>query len=192
MNQRSSLNSFLLPSSLFLCAPVHVLCALPLRWFSVACLRVRRVLPRPPPPDCSGRAAFALCPDLFSLFHHTTLVSAKASNLNPALSHAALRRFSFPLSHLLTSREHPRNHVRRHSLDRPQGRRSLRALPQGQDKVRLRSRAQPTVQKLLKGYARLLSSIRERRPPQRPESCSSYQPVAPVARQSPGLRVRVL
>lgn len=81
--------------------------------------------------------------------------------------------------------------VGRGSLNRPQGRRRLCALPQGQDQVRLRKWPR-ALQELRKGHARVLSALGEHGSPSRPEPCSPRKHAAPSARQPPGLRRRRL
>lgn len=81
--------------------------------------------------------------------------------------------------------------VRRRALHCPQGRRRLCALPQGQDKVRVRKRAR-AVQKLRKGHARVLFAVGEHGPSPRPEPSAPYRSPSPCARRFAGLRARCL
>jgi hypothetical protein len=65
----------------------------------------------------------------------------------------------------------------------------MRALPQGQDQVRLREWPRP-VQKLRKGHARVLSALRVHGPSSWPESCATHERTSPSAREPSGLRRR--
>lgn len=80
---------------------------------------------------------------------------------------------------------------RRGTLNRPQGGRRLRSLPQRQDQVRLREWPR-SMQKLCKGNARLLPPLGEHGSSSWPEPGSSRKRPSPSTRQSAGLRGRSL
>lgn len=105
---------------------------------------------------------------------------------------AARNLSSGPTSTSTTSTTHLFHHVLgRRALHRPQGRRRLCSLPQGQDKVRLRKRPR-ALQELRQGHARVLSALGEHGAPPRtePSATRQQQRPPPCARFSPGRRRR--
>lgn len=158
----------------------------------------RSIARAPPSPRAYGVATSGRFPSPLR-HHHDAEPAAERSRITSVCDkpRASLpfSFFSLPLSLILPIPCHTRRiaqHVlRRGSIHRPQSRRRLCALPQGQDQVRVRKRAR-ALQKLRKRHARVLSALGEHGPSPRPEPSAPYRSASPSARRFAGVRARCL
>ncbi|PNY23103.1 hypothetical protein TCAP_06949, partial [Tolypocladium capitatum] len=138
-------------------------------------------------PPASAHVAVARC--IASRGDHQPARPALPCSPVPDIEPEAIAPSSVPV--VCPRRLSPPHVVGCGALDRPQGRRRLCALPQGQDQVRVRKRAR-AVQELCKGHARVLSALGEHGPSPRPEPSPPRCRAPPSARQPPGPRRRCL